>query len=522
MRYIMITAQTGWRSPACARRPRRRGRLLTVAFSGVLLAACWLLPPVAEAMPQAPALVCETYPDAAVCAGQVPACTLCHTSPPARNAFGDSVAAQLAVGTPRPLDPATFSAELPLALMLVEGSDADSDGFSNLDEILNGSLPADPASKPSDLDVPDCVSGDDVLAADAAAADAAWEYNVCEPDPQYTYRKLVRQFCGYSPSFDDVNALAALSDPWPRIHEALDGCLRSDYWRGEDGVLWQLANRKITPAASLKAGADAGSIPLGDYEDDYNLFVYTQTDHRDARELLTAQYMVSRTGSEPTVYEAYTRSPLADVQLRGVTGSQLVVPERRAGMLTTRWFLVTNTMFSAMPRTTAAQAYRAYLGMDIAKLEGLLPVSDEPVDYDVKGVTKAECAVCHSTLDPLTYPFTRYEGLGAGLATASYQPGRMDRFVSELTPDIAATPEAGVVLGQPVEDLLAWAEVAANSDEFARATALDYWRLLFGEGPRPDEADVFESLWRSLRAEHEYSIDRMLHDLIETEAYSVP
>ena len=29
-----------------------------------------------------------------------------------------------------------------------------------------------------------------------------------------------------------------------------------------------------------------------------------------------------------------------------------------------------------------------------------------------KGVTVDECAVCHSTLDPLTYPFSRYEGIG--------------------------------------------------------------------------------------------------------------
>ena len=48
-----------------------------------------------------------------------------------------------------------------------------------------------------------------------------------------------------------------------------------------------------------------------------------------------------------------------------------MVPSKRAGMLTTRWNLVFNTMFTAMPRTTAAQIYRSYLGLDIAKSEGL-------------------------------------------------------------------------------------------------------------------------------------------------------
>ena len=68
-------------------------------------------------------------------------------------------------------------------------------------------------------------------------------------------------------------------------------------------------------------------------------------------------------------------------------------------------------MFTSIPRTSAAQAYRAYLGYDISKMEGLQAVVDEPVDYDAKGVEAPDCAVCHRTLDPLTYPFSRYDGL---------------------------------------------------------------------------------------------------------------
>jgi hypothetical protein len=66
--------------------------------------------------------------------------------------------------------------------------------------------------------------------------------------------------------------------------------------------------------------------------------------------------------------------------------------ERRAGMLTSYWFLVFNDMFTALPRTAAAQSYRAYLGYEIAQQQALFPVNDEPVDYDLKGVTQAECA----------------------------------------------------------------------------------------------------------------------------------
>ena len=75
---------------------------------------------------------------------------------------------------------------------------------------------------------------------------------------------------------------------------------------------------------------------------------------------------------------------------------------------------MSNTMFTSIPRTTAAQAYRAFLGYDIAKLEGLWPVAGEPADYDNKGVGAPACAGCHATLDPLTYPFSRYEGIGGG------------------------------------------------------------------------------------------------------------
>ena len=37
------------------------------------------------------------------------------------------------------------------------------------------------------------------------------------------------------------------------------------------------------------SGDDGGPIPLGDYDQDYNLFVYANTGDRDVREPLTAR-----------------------------------------------------------------------------------------------------------------------------------------------------------------------------------------------------------------------------------------
>ncbi|MEM7677527.1 MAG: hypothetical protein AAF449_16120, partial [Myxococcota bacterium] len=159
-------------------------------------------------------------------------------------------------------------------------------------------------------------------------------------------------------------------------------------------------------------------------------------------------------------------------------------------------------------------------------LEGLEAVPNEPVDYDNKQVAQAECAVCHSTLDPLTYPFTRYEGLGGGTGgvrgPARYTPDRLDFFEAIDGASVSSTPEAGVIFGQPVQDLVQWARVAANSEAFSLAVTKDYWRLLTGETPRASELEDYSTLARDLMTTHNYSVADMLRQLIFTEAYSVP
>jgi hypothetical protein len=144
------------------------------------------------------------------------------------------------------------------------------------------------------------------------------------------------------------------------------------------------------------------------------------------REVLTAQYYVRRVG--PTRYEQVDGEP--DV-------IEFTQPRARAGMLTTGWFAVINTMFTPVPRTTAAQAYRAYLGLDIAKSEGLVEPDAPLVDYDDKGITADGCAGCHRTLDPLAYPFSRYWGIAGG-NTGVYDPRRPTRFdAAEGSPFLA-------------------------------------------------------------------------------------
>ena len=484
---------------------------LAVAVLGLLVAA-----PVG-AKPPGPGILCEMYPDAPACESSVPDCSYCHSTPPALNPFGVGLSERMRIGEPRPLSDADYSDALPAALAETEGLDADGDGYSNLEELIGGSFPGDLNSLPSGLDC------------SAVPNDWSPTYQVCEYDYSYAFKKVHLDVCGQSPSRSQVEAFEQSVDREQALHETLDACLQSEFWRGRDGIVWNLANRKIRPIASVKAGEDPGGIPLADYLDDYNLFVYTQIDDHDARDLLTAQYFVRRVDGETTTYEPYEATYFEELGNRGGGVAQLTDASTRAGMLTTRWNLFLFTMFTAVPRTTAAQAYRSYLGYEISRMEGLYPVENEPMDWDSKGVQQPVCAGCHSTLDPLSYPFSRYEGIGGGdrgilegYIPGRYSATRLEAFTKSDGPDVVNTPEAGVIFGQPVANLVEWGQVAANSDAFAKATVLDYWKLLMGGPPRPDESAEFDMLWRAFMDEHGYGVQSMLHHLITTEAYGVP
>ena len=141
------------------------------------------------------------------------------------------------------------------------------------------------------------------------------------------------------------------------------------------------------------------------------------------------------------------------------------------------------------------------------------------IDYDDQGITAPECAVCHTTLDPLTYPFSRYHGI-SGLGSGLYDPNRMNLFnpgVEGMA--IRDVPEEGFIFGQRVNDLNEWAEYAANSDAFAEATVKTYWTLLVGKEPLSIEAAEFETLWRDFGPVHEFQIEKMIRALVQTEAW---
>lgn len=466
----------------------------------------------AVAKPAAPAAFCKQYPNTKTCEAGPPACTLCHTVAPAKNIFGAQLAEKIAAAPgPRPLSDEAFLAALGSALKAVEAVDSDGDGHANVSEILAGAAPGDPASVP--------VAAGCTPQQKAASARSNW--NVCGFDPVYAFRKVRLDFCGQSPTRTEVSAfsrLAADRKQWePALSKALDACLVSKHWLGTDGVVWNLANPKIRPIDSVKSGPNPGPVPLADYEFDYNLFTWINSGDRDVRDLLLAQYFVKRVSDAPPTLQVISEEELK--ALAYGTG-QYVEPSKRVGMITTRWFLTVNTMFTAIPRTTAAQAYRAYLGFDISKMEGLHPALDRMVDYDRKGVTAPTCAACHSTLDPLTMPFTRYNGI----FRTDFAPKRLNAFVKVDGPEVAKAPEQGMLFGRVVADLLEWGKVAANSDEFARNIVRDYWKLLIGREPQTNDQREYGVLWRGLKdpKAYNYRVEKMLHALVLTEAYGTP
>ena len=356
----------------------------------LLLSAALLSALPSAAKPFAPRTFCSIYSDAPTCSGNVPACMFCHVAPPDLNVFGLAVHDAL---------PGEIEDTLPDALSLVENLDSDGDGSSNLEEILLGTRPGDPNSHTSIDAVPEGEPNPDY-------ALGSW-------DPVYAYRRVSIAYCGAPPGFEALEEVRAATDEAAGrmlVHAKLSACLASDFWRNTG--LMRLADKRIRP---LQAVNIDGVIPLADYAWDYRLFVHALTGDRDARDLLLATYHIDPDGN---VVNGVISPPEGfDI------GGQPLEAERRAGMITTQWFLMIHTMFSELPRTTAAQAYRAYLGHDIAKNEGLLPVDGEPIDIDDRGVDGEACVLCHATLDPLSYAFAYYEGI-QGAATGTYRVNR--------------------------------------------------------------------------------------------------
>ena len=458
-----------------------------------------------HARPTGPQALCDAwaFPQ---CSESYIECSACHTAPPARDDFGQVIENELWPGDQRPASDQEFYDRVLALLPSLAMLDSDGDGVNNRDELNAGFDPGDSQSVPSVDPVEDpCVNGS-----------GQSDYNLCGYDSRYAYKKIALDFCGRTPQWDDFSRFLELNEEERRnaLHTLLDQCLASVYWKGKEGVLWQIAHKKIRPLQAIKSGENAGQIPLGDYDPDYRLFVYVMSGDRDVRELLTAQYYVNWGSLVPPQFETVSN-------LEG----QNTIVSRRVGLISSRWFFVINTMFTPVPRTTAAQAYRAYLGLDIAQSQGLInPPNSWPelVDYDDKGITEDACAACHRTLDPLSYPFSRYHGI-RGSRSGAYDADRMRDFGIEEGQRINDVPERGVIFGQEVADLMEWSEVASNSDAFAQKVILDLWKVLIGHVPKTEkETQAYEQFWQKLKTDYQYQVERFLHDLIDSEVYGVP
>jgi hypothetical protein len=174
-----------------------------------------------------------------------------------------------------------------------------------------------------------------------------------------------------------------------------------------------------------------------------------------------------------------------------------------------------HTMFSAIPRTTAAQAYRAYLGQDIARSEGILPVAGEPLDVDGKGVAQPVCAYCHSTLDPLAYAFSYYEGIN-GADTGTFDVGR---------PNFAPADVSASLLGQPLADIeqhgvVDWGVLASESTLFQRTITEMFVVHALG-AVTPYEEPFVRALYETM-PEDNHSANKLIHRLVDSDAFGVP
>lgn len=416
---------------------------------------------------------CKKYPSSSFCDGMGHAdCNLCHASPPGLNPYGEDIRNNLS---------GPLSEKLIEALGKVENNDSDGDGVSNKDE-LNGGHPGDNKQVPG--------------------ATANLSYDI-----EMAFKRVKAVYCGQSASYSEMKGLKAAADQKAFLHGELSKCLETDYWKKE--ALHRLADKKVQP---LGAVGFKGNVVIGDFRWDYWLFSYIMTGDRDARELLSATYHIDESGKKIEGIVAREEIPQLGGTRIVIAGGQPLTPSRRAGMMTTQWFLAFYTMFSPLPRNTASQVYREYLGMDIAKGEGLMPVENEPRDVDNKNIKQTACAVCHSTLDPLAYAFSTYNGIqtnafeiffnGSGSYDAKRQPWEAD----------------GKIFGQPVKNLNEWAEKARNSDYFKKNIAKMMFTHALSRDPMSHEAKEFEALWKGF-ADDKYSVNKLLHRFVDTMAF---
>ncbi|MCB9765949.1 MAG: hypothetical protein H6739_39610 [Alphaproteobacteria bacterium] len=447
----------------------------------VLSASAW-------ARPEAPALFCETYADTPFCVSSTVSCTMCHaeSGPPAHNPYGAALADAL--------EGDDFALALPAALEAIAFDDADGDGVSNVDELDAGSWP-----------------GFDSTIEPECSTQTTFDnkhYSVGAYDHDFAFRRVMLDFCGRSPRYDERAAFAEATDPDAALQEVLGLCLQSPYWRDVLREMGVRAVRPIGPATDVNI--------LGNWEWDLRLWSYALSGDRDAADLMLADYLVVEEPSGSGVLVAIDE-PRDSLE----TYAQPLAAEDRYGLITTRYSLAMNVMFSAVPRTLAAHWYRQLLGLDIARSEGLYSIDeldglyswDAPRDVDDRGVWQEGCAGCHTTLDALSYPWARYNGIDLeGDTTAIY--------LDDRAADILPTTE-GWIFGAPIDGPEDWVQAAVASDDFSRNITGLFWRYLMRRDPYSCEQGEFDALWTDFR-DNGRNVESMLGLFITLDAYGTP
>lgn len=482
-----------------------------------------LLATPAHAKPAGPGLFCDSYPDAPVCATGSVSCVMCHSEggPPSFNPYGEAVRDALP-------EAGDYELDLPGALAAIEDLDSDGDGASNLEEIQSGNWPGFTEQIEQEC-LPQVGDGN------------SW-YRVGQYDPHFAFKRITHDFCGRSPRYDELQALdarlAALG--WRRgdtrggtpfgysdarddddvvdlLQDQLTACLRSPYWQD---VVWEIGVGVVQPK-----GYNSDLYILGNYDWDLRLFAYATTGDRDAADLMEAQYLVVEEPSGSGVLVAIDE-PRNETE----EYAQPLAAEDRFGLITTRHSLAMNVMFSAVPRTLASHWYRELLGLDMSLSEGLFPIDEAagaydwaaPRDVDEKGVWQEGCASCHTTLDPLSYPWARYNGI-------DLEDGTTGMYLPDRATDVLPTTE-GAIFGADISTPTEWVEAAVASDAFsARVTEL-FWQYIFRRAPFTCEAPEYEALWQGFRdgaydrtdATMPRNVEEMLHELVLTNAYGTP
>ena len=81
--------------------------------------------------------------------------------------------------------------------------------------------------------------------------------------------------------------------------------------------------------------------------------------------------------------------------------------------------------------------------------------------------------------------------------------------------------QRAVLFGEPVASVVEWAQVASRSDAFRRTLAAMFFRHALGREPTAGEFEEFGALVASMEGDG-YSADRLIHRLIDTDAFGVP